>query len=341
MSDVDLSAYAAGWKPKFNKEVFNELLNNTPTKFIFEDKEITFRKELVRTFLISCSHLNQEQDLNDLCVGDEGAGKSHLSFQLAFVKWKLLTALNMINYPFSLDLVYYNVEQVMEAFDKYALIPYMIYILDESDSLSRNKWNDPLVKKFISKLRKERKNLRLVTLNMPQLSELLPTVTLTRVTLIYEVKVSTKDENIIRGNFNLFTIPRGSNSWSEYNQKYLDKNMIKNLIARKLYSNEDRYFTLPTKIMSYQANFNAISPIDKFEYIKRAQESNREDLEEDTPKKKESKKAIEDNNKHNTITSMRSQGMAWGTIGAIYESTESNIQQWHRRFEKHSSIQAT
>ena len=340
MTQIDLSEYNNGWKPKFNKVKFDELMENTPTNFIQGDKIFKFRRELIKTLLVSCGHLNQDSDLLDLCAGNEGSGKSHLSFQLAYVKWKLLTELNMINYPFTLDLIYYNVEQVMEAFDTYAHIPYMIYILDESDSLSRNKWNDPLVKKFISKLRKERKNLRLVTLNMPQLSELLPTVTLTRVSLIYEVKVSTKGVDIIRGNFNLFSIPRGSNSWSEYNQKFLNCNMIKNVIARKLYSNEDRYFNLPSAIMSYQGTFNALSPIDQSEYRRRAQEANKEDSEEETPKKKESKKAIQDNTKHDTITTMRAQGMNWGTIGAIYESTENNIQQWHRRFDKRSVLQA-
>ena len=47
----------------------------------------------------------------------------------------------------------------------------------------------------------------------------------------------------------------------------------------------------------------------------------------------DSKQTISNNLKYNTITSMRSQGMTWGVIGAIYNNNEGNIQKWFKRFE--------
>lgn len=341
MSDVDISAYENGWKPKFNKKKYKELLNNTPTCFKFGDKIINMRIEIVKSLIISCSHLNQKQDLNSLCTGDEGSGKSHLSFQLAYIKHRLLTLLGMINYPFSLDLIYYNVNQIIEAFDKYAHIPYMIFVLDESDSLTRNKWNDPIVKLFLSKMRRERKNLRVVIMNMPQLSELLPTVTLTRITFIYEVKLKTIKDKIQRGQFNLFTIPRGSSSFSTYHDKFLDKNLIKNTIAKKLYAKEERYFNLPKNIMSMQGNFNGVSPINEKEYLKRAIKSNKEEKTEDITHIENENKLITSIEKYDTINSMRGLSMTWEQIGDIYNTTKDNIRLWVTGFEKRNTKSET
>jgi len=333
MTKIDLSAYEEGFKPKFNQKRYNELLDDTPTRFKCNGKEINIPKELVKTMLVGCAQLTQKVDENNILTGDEGSGKSHYSFQLAFVKHRLMTELGMIAYPFTLDLIYYNVKQILVSFDDYAHIPYMIYVLDESDTLTRNKWNDPIVKQYISKLRRERKNLRIVYMNMPQLSELLPTVTLTRVTLIFEIRIETKEGVIKRGKFNLFCIPRGSEAFSTYFQNYIDKQKIKNIIAKKLYATEERYFTLPREILITRGNFNAVSPIDEKEYLIRARESNKEDTVEDSVVSPAEKVRVDDE-RYNRVEAMRRLKFTWDVIGQIYDLTKDSARMWSSNFEK-------
>ena len=215
----------------------------------------------------------------------------------------------------------------------------MIYVLDESDTLTRNKWNDPTVKLYISKLRRERKNLRVVFMNMPQLSELLPTVTLTRITFIFEISIKTEGDLIKRGQYNLFCIPRGATAFSKYHGKEIEKNLIRNTIAKKLYSSEERYFNLPRDIIMFQGNFNGVSPIDAKEYLKRAQESNKEDGESNNSEMSAIKKKYVEENKYITITSMRRLEITWKTIGLIYDSTPDAVRRWHDRWGKKSAGQ--
>ena len=116
----------------------------------------------MRSVLSSCTLLDQKLDRNNIYVGREGTGKSHTAFQHTYIWWWCLNELGMINYSFGVHLVYFKLQDLIDAFDYYKYIPYMIYTLDESDELNRKNWSKAIVKQLMSKLRRERKNLRVV-----------------------------------------------------------------------------------------------------------------------------------------------------------------------------------
>jgi hypothetical protein len=271
---VNTDDYFVNFKPKFNKERFKELMNNTPTNFPTEFGNVNARKEFVQSVLTACSLLNQKLDRNNLYVGREGTGKSHAVFQHTFIWWWCLNELGMINYKFTLKLIYFRLQDLINAFDHYKNIPYMIFSLDESDELNRKNWNKKIVKVFMSKLRRERKNLRIVNMLMPQLYEMLPDIILTRINWVIELEMDLDDNyNLLRGTYKLFCIPVGKYIYNYTNYK-LTQLQIVNMIQNKLYDTKEKFFTLNTRFMMFRGNVNSTMVFDEKEYLNISRQMN-------------------------------------------------------------------
>jgi hypothetical protein len=279
---IDVENYYKGFKPVFNQERYNELMSKTPTSFKTYAGNIYGSKILVKSILTSCRLLWHEFDRNNIYYGGEGGGKSHTVFQHTYIWWWCLNELGMINYDYGMHLIYGKVKHLMEAFDTYKDIPFVIYSLDESDELNRKNWNKPVVKEFMSKLRKERKNLRIVNLIMPALEEMLPAITLSRIAWIIEIDVHLdKNLNVVRGAFALMNIPISNTYTSPMWKNTISRREIKAYLGGRLYSNEDKFSSLPKKFLAFTDRTNKIFMFDKNEYRDWARNINAEVEEEE------------------------------------------------------------
>lgn len=256
---------------KFNNKRYNELLKNTPTKFITPfGEEIILRKELIKNLIISAKHLYQEFDLFMLFVGQEGAGKSLFVRQVNYAMWWIMKELDMINYPFNMDLVHFGIKDLQQdrkTWDEQGL-KFRESILDESkDDIGRDKYKTPEANAFIDYIRRCREESGVISLLLPQVSEILPALVLSRVVMIFEVDFDTDDEgNIIRGDWKLVTIPRGKESYSLYHDKFLKRSYIKKVLSQFLYKTDEKYSSLPNSIVSFQGTFNRVDPVLSKEY---------------------------------------------------------------------------
>jgi len=279
---IDKENYFKGFKPSFNQERYEELMKQTPTNFMTEYGNVNADKHLVKSILGGCKLLSKEFDRNHIYYGGEGGGKSHTVFQHTYVWWWCLNELGMINYDFSMDLIYGKVSDIMKSFDEYAEIPYMIFTLDESDELNRKNWNSPLVKQFLSKLRRERKNLRIVNMILPALEEMLPAIALSRTNWIVEINVKLDSKlNPIRGRYSLMNIPVGDEFFSPIRQDFISKKEIKSYLNARFYDKDKLFEKLPFKLLSFTGHTNSTFVFDKKEYKKWAIEVNKHNPEDD------------------------------------------------------------
>jgi len=259
----------------FNKgyfeQRFQELLRDTPTKFPTKNGMIVLRKELVKNILVTIKHLTQELDVFMLFVGREGSGKSKFVRQVNYVYWYLMRDLGLIDYEFSLDLVHFGVRDLQEdrkAWDDQGLY-FRISILDESkDDLGRDKHMTPDAKNFIDYMRRCRDECGIISLLLPQLSELMPRITLSRSVFIFEVDydLDKMTGDIVRGEYNCYIIPRGKTGFSYYHNKEVSTSIIKSELADYLYTNKRQFESLPKKCLFFQGNFNNVDPIDTHQY---------------------------------------------------------------------------
>lgn len=285
---IDVENYFNNFTPKFNEIKFDELLRNPPKKLDTPQGVVNVDPRLFKSILGGCRLLNREFDRNNLYYGGEGTGKSHTAFQHAFIWWWALNELGMINYPFTMEnIVYGRVKTLMRAFDLYKDIPYVIYVLDESEELNRKNWNKPEVKEFMSKLRRERKNLRIVNLILPALEEILPSIALSRINWIMELKLSFDNKlNPVRGYYNLFNIPNSYKYFSIMQGRNLTQKEIKSYLNSRFYDNDKKFETLPKKLLSFTGYTNKTFVFDRQEYKDWALKVNNErDAEDDEDSK--------------------------------------------------------
>lgn len=279
---IDVDNYFKGFKPSFNEEKFQELIKNPPTNFMTDKGNVNIRKELSKSFAVACKMLWNEFDRNNIYYGGEGGGKSHTCFQHTYVWWWYLKELGMINYDFGIHLIYGRVKDLMEAFDKYKNIPFVIYTLDESEELNRKNWNNKTVKEFMGKLRRERKNLRIVNLILPALEEILPSIALSRINWVFEIAVDLNDKlDVVRGRFNLFNVPIGSEYFSPMRNDYITQKEIKSYLNARFYDTDKKFENLPYKLLAFRGQTNKTFVFDKEEYKQWARDINTKRDEED------------------------------------------------------------
>ncbi len=288
---IDVDNYFNNFTPKLNEERFEELLNEPPRYLESPNGKISIDPRLYKSILGSCRLLNKEFDRNNIYYGGEGTGKSHTAFQHAFIWWWTLTELGMINYEFKMeDIVYGRIRTLMDAFDKYAKIPYVIYVLDESDELNRKNHQKPEVKELMSKLRRERKNLRILNFILPAIEEILPAIVLSRINWIFELKLGfDKKLNPVRGYYNLFNIPSSYRYFSSMQGIYLTQKEIKSYLNARFYNNDKKFESLPRKLLSFTGYTNKTFVFDKEDYKEWSMKINNELKDEDLGNSKLSK----------------------------------------------------
>lgn len=258
-------------KPKLNIEKWNGLFKSPPTKFETQDwGVINFRKEFIQSLLIDIKDLSYNAfDNVDICYRGEGRGKSKFSAQKEYVRWYLLTELELINYDWILEeIVYYTLSDYMRALILYMDEPFRILILDESDELKRLNWNKPLVKSFISYLRRGRKFFKILNLNIPNLKDLPLDIVTDRANKLYEIQMGRNFENFEynRGDVKMFEVPRADGCWSFVHKNILKEQLIKDTISnihRDVYKS---FVALPNKIKCLDIQFNNVFPFDEEAY---------------------------------------------------------------------------
>tara|TARA_R100001591_G_scaffold112911_2_gene125656 strand:+ start:709 stop:1725 length:1017 start_codon:yes stop_codon:yes gene_type:complete len=334
---IDVENYFNDFKPSFNKERFKELLVEPPKKLQSPMGTINIDPRLFKSILGGCRLLDREFDRNHIYYGGEGTGKSHTAFQHSFIWWWVLNELGMINYEFTMDnIVYGRVKTLMEAFDKYKDIPYVLYVLDESEELNRKNWNKPEVKEFMAKLRRERKNLRIVNLILPALEEILPSIALSRINWIIELKLNFDSElNPVRGYYNLFNIPNSYKYFSPMQGRNLTQKEIKSYLNARFYDNDKKFETLPKKLLSFTGYTNKTFVFDKEQYkewsLKINNERNAEDEGESKDEEFKTKVAI-------AIKKLRDRNTKWAEIAALFGFNNSDTSRvWYKRNEQRTA----
>ena len=285
-------------KNKIDKKLYEQLLNNPPTKFPSLNGNIYMDEYTVRNIIVSIKHLTQELDALMLFVGREGSGKSLFMRQVLYVFWYLMKKFKLIEYEFGLDLVHFGIKELQKDrifYDLEMKQKCRISDLDESkDDLGRDKHNDPATQEFLNYLRRCRDESGVIALAQPQISEFLPSLVLSRAVFIFEVDYDLDSEtgDIVRGEYKLITIPRGKKSYSAIHKKYISRNDIKVTLGEYVHNPKLRYADIPNQVVSYQGRFNGIDPIDTKAYLKKKQEKKWERIYKEEEELSEFKKEV-------------------------------------------------
>lgn len=256
--------------PYFNEELFNKLIAETPTQFKTPFGVIQHRKELIKNILVDVRDIIKfNYDVFHISQGDEGSGKSSIMGEIAFIYHHFLSLFNAISHDWDLSCCYGSLDKMLEHMEEKRAIPFQFYILDEGDELAAENFMMPSHKKFRMEMRRGRKFSRLVFVNLPQAKELSSRLVTTRCQKIYDLEVDRDSKfNIVRGEYKLISIPRGRKSYSYYNDEYLPKNYIKNILSNLLKSKDD-FITFPSKIISFQGSFKGVDVWNPDEYKKK------------------------------------------------------------------------
>lgn len=265
--------YEHGFKPRFDEQKWSYYMKNTPTKFRTPIGDIiNFRKEFVKNILMDIRDMwKSEMDVVQFSQGDEGAGKTHFMSQVAYVYFWFMKEFNMIDYEWSLDLIYFSLNKLNSDFNIKRNIPFMIYVLDEGDELSGENFWMPNNKQFRTELRRGRKFARLIFVNMPQVKEITSRIATTRGQKFYDVVLDRDLENfdLVKGNIGVWGIPRGKKAWSAKNREWLPKNKIKNKLSQ-LFKSKDDFITFPPDLQLFDLRCNGAKVFDTKEYKKKA-----------------------------------------------------------------------
>lgn len=251
------------------KELTNSITNETAIV-----DEYVFRKYLEAINLMVMG----EFDINQVNAGGEGTGKTTYSTQDSYTYYYILKKLKLVTYKFDEKLMYYNLSSMIDAFNRNAKVPFMIYILDEGQELQKKNWNLPQVQLFMQKIRRERKHLRIVIINLPQIGELLPDITLSRVNFIfqYSLKVNVKNINFDKGTGSFIIVPKGEYVYSPYNKKNLSQDFVLNELG-KILEDKKKYFKLiPNYLIVKKVKRNGAWLIDRRKYLQASLRANEE-----------------------------------------------------------------
>ncbi|GAG25505.1 unnamed protein product, partial [marine sediment metagenome] len=142
----------------------------------------------VKKNMIACIQMiYNEMDLYILNIGKEGSGKSCWSSQQILYLYNLFSKVGLIEYSydvqkmFFIDIVSFLEEHSNQQKNEF----FRIECLDEGNELNRGNHQDENTKQFKYEMRTERKNLRVILINMQQVGEMDTAVSLSRVNFIY------------------------------------------------------------------------------------------------------------------------------------------------------------
>lgn len=271
-------------RPTLDNNKWKEMFDNPQTTFYYDGEtyqptegeklskgdSINFRKEMIRSLLIDIKDLSYNGfDNVDICYRGEGRGKSKFSIQKEFVRYSLMKKLGLVTYEWKLEeIVFFTLGEFMKALIKHLKDPFRILILDEADELKKINWYKPLVRAFISYLRRGRKFFKILNLNLPNLKDLPDDVVVDRATKLYEIQMTRDFENFtyIRGHAKMFEIPRADGCWSFVHEAILSEELVKDTISN-IHKNKNKSFVaLPNKIKCLDVNFGNGFPFNEEEY---------------------------------------------------------------------------
>lgn len=258
--------------PLFNMKRYLELLRN-PIKEIknFAGQTIYYDPFWIRKNLIAINQMIfNEMDLYILNIGKEGSGKSCWSSQQILYFYTFLKEVGLINYAYDVtrmfftDILGFLEEHSNQKKDDY----FRIEVLDEGNDLNRSNFRDETNRQFKYEMRTDRRQLRVILINMQQIGELDTSISLSRVNFIYNCKIRSdiKTGTLKKGYVDMYIIPRTEQIYSEVKQKNLDRNDILNSFAAILDRKKDYYTSLPTDMVVKRFKFEDKWGFDKDSY---------------------------------------------------------------------------
>ena len=266
--------------PNLDFNRLKELYDSPPTslKSPAYKNHIQFDEIVVRKYITAILQmLFNKLDLVSVFAGGEGTGKTTASTQDSYLVWYLLNEIKVIDYEYTLkDTMYYNLKGVIDGFNKHSQNPLRIFILDEGNELNRKNWSNPLVQLFVQKLRRERKHLRIIFINLPQLGELSTELTLSRVNFVFQLtmKADIKTKLAVKGSCSFFIIPRFQYVYSHSNKRDLSKSNIINSIG-KILDDKKKYFQLlPAELRVHKFDRNGVWSFNEKDYDKASKKAN-------------------------------------------------------------------
>lgn len=263
-------------KTKINKKAITnqifELMKDPQTIYETPWGKINFRKEFIKSILLDIKDVVVDKfDNVEISYMGEGRGKSHFTMQKEYVRWFYLKKLKLIDYDWTLDIVYSSLAKLMRDLVKYMDTPFRQFILDEGDELKKTNWYQPLVRMFFSYLRRGRKFRKFIHINHPNLKEFPEDIVTTRASNTYEIKMKYDLEKLeyIRGHARMCKIPRADVIYSFFHKKALEEMFIKNKISKLFNDKNKKFFVLPKEITCLDINFNSTFPFDEAKYEKK------------------------------------------------------------------------
>lgn len=266
--------------PNLNFDKLKEFYDTPPTslKSPMYKNHMIYDEIVVKKYVTAILQMVFNQlDLVVVFAGGEGTGKTTASTQDSYLVYYLLVEFGLITYDYTLkDTMYYNLKGVIDAFNKHSQNPLRIFILDEGNELNRKNWSNPMVQLFIQKLRRERKHLRIIFINLPQLGELSTDLTLSRVNFIFQLSMKSdiKTKLAIKGKCNFYILPRFNLVYSYSNKRDLSKSKIINTIG-KILDDKKKYFQLlPADLRIHTFERNGVWSFNEGDYDKLSKKAN-------------------------------------------------------------------
>lgn len=239
---------------------------------------IKFDSVVSRKYVIAVMQmLFNQMDLVVAYCGIEGTGKTTGSTQDAYLCYYILKEIGVIDYDYTLrNTMYFSLKQIIQAFTRFSKMPFKIFILDEGNELNRKNWSNPLVQLFIQKLRRERKHLRIVFINLPQLGELATDLTLARINFVFQLsmKYNNKTKLVDKGDCAFFIIPRSDRIYSYVNKTELTNSHIRDTLGKILDDKKKYYKLLPMYLAVKRFRRNGVWSFRESEYDKLSKEAN-------------------------------------------------------------------
>jgi len=248
-------------------------LKSPCSKYNIKFDEVVSRKYVIAIMQM----LFNQMDLVVAYCGIEGTGKTTGSTQDAYLCYYILKEIGVINYDYTLrNTMYFSLKSIIQGFTRLSKLPFKIYILDEGNELNRKNWSNPLVQLFIQKLRRERKHLRIVFINLPQLGELATDLTLARINFVFQLsmKYNNKTKLVDKGDCAFFIIPRSDKVYSYVNKSELTNVHIRDSLGKILDDKKKYYKLLPSYLAVKRFRRNGVWSFSESEYDKLSKEAN-------------------------------------------------------------------
>ncbi len=260
-----------------------QLFKNPPTKLKpmdnSSDEYIIYDRDIVSKFLMGIVQLmTDEMDLVFIYSGSEGSGKSCACSQDMSLCYYLMKEIKLIDYDYNIKEMWTNtVTGFNEIEDKYFNSKFRIIGLDEGNELNSQEWQNPAVKTFFQRLRRERFQQRLKFIAIPQLVELLKGLAVSRMNYFFymSTKSDIRTKGLIKGFCDFYIVPRDKEIYSFMSLRNLKDFYVKNTLTNYLKDKNTGYSRPPTNIIIKKFKRNHIWGFDRNDYIANLKDTNK------------------------------------------------------------------